>query len=126
MSPSLDLESVTVNSHGHASSSHRRASNGINDPATGAVIPSISLSTTYAQAAPGLHKGFEYSRFDNPNRNAFEKTLASIEKGREDALCFGSGSAATGVVVQALGNGAHVLCVNDVYRGTYRYLKSGE
>ncbi|KAJ2927801.1 hypothetical protein H1R20_g9290, partial [Candolleomyces eurysporus] len=147
MSPSLDLKSVTVNGHGHASSSHRRASNGINgifpkpkptsdgfntlsvhvgsspDPATGAVIPSISLSTTYAQAAPGLHKGFEYSRSDNPNRNAFEKMLASIEKGGEDALCFGSGSAATGVVVQALGNGAHVLCVNDVYGGTYRYLK---
>ncbi|KAJ2922696.1 hypothetical protein H1R20_g14390, partial [Candolleomyces eurysporus] len=147
MSPSVDIKSVTVNGHGHASSSHRRASNGTYgifpkhkpttdgfntlsvhvgsspDPATGAVIPSISLATTYAQAAPGLHKGFEYSRSDNPNRKAFEKMLASIEKGGEDALCFGSGSAATGVVVQALGNGAHVLCVNDVYGGTYRYLK---
>jgi cystathionine gamma-lyase len=49
--------------------------------------------------------------------------LASIEKGGEEALAFGSGSAATGVVVQALGSGAHVLSVNDVYGGTYRYLK---
>ncbi|KAJ2914359.1 hypothetical protein MD484_g6061, partial [Candolleomyces efflorescens] len=93
------------------------------DPSTGAVIPSISLSTTYAQSAPGHHKGFEYSRSDNPNRNALERMLASIEKGGEEALALGSGSAATGVVVQALGSGAHVLCVNDVYGGTYRYLK---
>lgn len=134
MSPALDLKHPIVNGTTNGVSlKHKPRSDGFNtlsvhvgsspDPSTGAVIPAISLSTTYAQAAPGFHKGFEYSRSDNPNRNSLEKMLASIEKGGETALAFGSGSAATGVVVQALGSGAHVLSVNDVYGGTYRYLK---
>ncbi|RXW20209.1 hypothetical protein EST38_g5664 [Candolleomyces aberdarensis] len=133
MSPALDLKPAVSNSHTNGIPSNRRPhSDGFStlsvhvgsspDPSTGAVIPPISLSTTYAQSAPGLHKGFEYSRSDNPNRNALEQLLASIEKGGEEAMAFGSGSAATGVVVQALGSGAHVLSVNDVYGGTYRYL----
>ncbi|TEB19786.1 cystathionine gamma-synthase [Coprinellus micaceus] len=111
------------------------------DPSTGAVIPPISLSTTFAQSSPGVHLGFEYSRSDNPNRRALEELLASIEVGGKEGLGFASGSAATGVVVQALGGARvveregrdgervrdvevpHVLSVNDVYGGTYRYLK---
>ncbi|KAJ2918788.1 hypothetical protein MD484_g1575, partial [Candolleomyces efflorescens] len=134
MSPALNLGPAGLNGHhpNGVSSTHKPRSDGFStlsvhvgsspDPSTGAVIPPISLSTTYAQAAPGLHKGFEYSRSDNPNRNALEQLLASIEKGGEEAMAFGSGSAATGVVVQALGSGAHVVSVNDVYGGTYRYL----
>ncbi|KAF9255512.1 hypothetical protein L218DRAFT_334459 [Marasmius fiardii PR-910] len=89
---------------------------------TGAVIPPISLSTTYAQDGVGNHKGFEYSRSGNPNRNALEKTLAAIEAGGHDAITFASGSATTANVIQSLGPSAHVISVNDVYGGTYRYI----
>ncbi|EIW77416.1 hypothetical protein CONPUDRAFT_139306 [Coniophora puteana RWD-64-598 SS2] len=90
---------------------------------TGAVIPPISLSTTYKQDSVGVHKGFEYSRSGNPNRDALESTLASIEVGGAYALAFSSGSATTATVLQSLGPNAHVLSVNDVYGGTFRYLK---
>ncbi|KAI0337607.1 hypothetical protein BDW22DRAFT_1415836 [Trametopsis cervina] len=89
---------------------------------TGAVIPTISLSTTYKQDAIGKHKGYEYSRSGNPNRNAFEETLASLEGGGAFGLAFSSGSATTATVVSSLGPGAHVVSINDVYGGTYRYL----
>ncbi|KAF8548615.1 hypothetical protein OG21DRAFT_1422816 [Imleria badia] len=90
---------------------------------TGAVIPPISLSTTYKQDGVGNHKGFEYSRSDNPNRQALESTLAALEAGGAHAIAFSSGSAATATLIQAVGPNAHVLCVNDVYGGTFRYLK---
>ena len=93
------------------------------NPETGAVIPSISLSTTYKQDGVGIHKGFEYSRSGNPNRDALESTLASIEAGGAYALAFSSGSATTATVLQSLGPNAHVLSVNDVYGGTFRYLR---
>ncbi|KAI0077593.1 hypothetical protein K474DRAFT_1661520 [Panus rudis PR-1116 ss-1] len=89
---------------------------------TGAVIPAISLSTTYKQDAIGSHKGFEYSRSGNPNRNALETTLASIEVGGAYALAFSSGSATTATVLQALGPDSHIISVNDVYGGTFRYM----
>ncbi|EPQ50454.1 hypothetical protein GLOTRDRAFT_141532 [Gloeophyllum trabeum ATCC 11539] len=92
-------------------------------PETGAVIPSISLSTTYKQNGVGKHKGYEYSRSGNPNRNALEETLASLETGGAFALAFSSGSATTATVLQSLGPGAHILSVNDVYGGTFRYMK---
>ncbi|KIM31543.1 hypothetical protein M408DRAFT_64462 [Serendipita vermifera MAFF 305830] len=88
---------------------------------TGAVIPAISLSTTFKQDSVGVHKGFEYSRSDNPNRRAFEAQLASLEQGKH-ALAFASGSAATATVLTAVGANAHVISVNDVYGGTHRYL----
>ncbi|KAF5309710.1 hypothetical protein D9611_014442 [Ephemerocybe angulata] len=134
MSPSLDLLTPKTKgtSNGVSNGIHKPAQDGFGtraihvgsspDASTGAVIPAISLSTTYAQSAPGVHKGYEYSRSDNPNRNALESLLASIEVGGQQGLAFASGSAATGVVVQALGHGAHVLSVNDVYGGTHRYL----
>ncbi|KAF8903676.1 Cys/Met metabolism PLP-dependent enzyme-domain-containing protein [Gymnopilus junonius] len=93
------------------------------NPETGAVIPPISLSTTYKQSAIGVHKGFEYSRSGNPNRNALESTLASIEAGGAYGLAFASGSAATATVLQALGPNPHIVSVNDVYGGTFRYIR---
>jgi len=90
---------------------------------TGAVIPAISLSTTYKQDAIGVHKGFEYSRSGNPNRNALERTLAALESGGAHGLAFSSGSATTATVLQSLGPGSHVVSVNDVYGGTFRYMK---
>ncbi|KAI0305214.1 Cys/Met metabolism PLP-dependent enzyme-domain-containing protein [Multifurca ochricompacta] len=92
------------------------------DPNTGAVIPAISLSTTYKQEGVGNHKGFEYSRSGNPNRNALERTLASLESGGAYALAFASGSATTATVLQSLGPNAHIVSVNDVYGGTFRYM----
>lgn len=67
-------------------------------------------------------QGFEYSRSGNPNRNALEETLASIETGGAFGLAFASGSATTATVLQSLGPGAHVVSVNDVYGGTFRYM----
>ncbi|KAF9506707.1 hypothetical protein BS47DRAFT_1352456 [Hydnum rufescens UP504] len=92
------------------------------NPETGAVIPPISLSTTYKQDAIGVHKGFEYTRSDNPNRRDFEELLASLEAGGKSALALASGSSATALVINSLGPKAHVLSVNDVYGGTARYL----
>ncbi|KAI0263008.1 pyridoxal phosphate-dependent transferase [Gloeopeniophorella convolvens] len=92
------------------------------DPSTGAVIPAISLSTTYKQDGVGNHKGFEYSRSGNPNRNALERTLASLESGGAHALAFASGSSTTATVLQSLGPNAHIVSVNDVYGGTFRYM----
>ncbi|CAE6452483.1 unnamed protein product [Rhizoctonia solani] len=89
---------------------------------TGAVIAPISLSTTYKQDGVGKHKGYEYSRSGNPNRDQLERLLASIEAGGGDAVAFASGSATTATVLQALGPNAHVVSVNDVYGGTFRYM----
>lgn len=105
------------------------------DESTGAVIKPISLSTTYAQSGVGIHKGFEYSRSGNPNRNDLETLLESLEVGAGSAIAFGSGSAATSAAVQWAtlttdeggarqhdGEPVHILSVNDVYGGTFRYL----
>ena len=108
------------------------------NPETGAVVPPISLATTYKQDAIGIHKvlpcfkaivqnltcvqGFEYSRSSNPNRNALERTLASLELGGGHALAFASGSSTTATVLQSLGPDVHVISVNDVYGGTFRYM----
>ncbi|KAH7094151.1 pyridoxal phosphate-dependent transferase [Auriculariales sp. MPI-PUGE-AT-0066] len=93
------------------------------DPVTGAVIPPISLSTTFKQDAPGIYKGYDYSRSDNPNRNALERLLSSIESGGGRALTFASGSAGTASLLQALGPDSHVLSIDDVYGGTNRYMR---
>lgn len=99
------------------------------DPATGAVIPPISLSTTFAQSAAGVHKGFDYSRSGNPTRLAFEKAVAALEGGKHGihyailipGLAFASGSVTTATVASLLGHGSHMISVNDVYCGTFRY-----
>ncbi|KAI8369979.1 Cys/Met metabolism PLP-dependent enzyme-domain-containing protein [Blakeslea trispora] len=90
------------------------------DPTTGAVIPALSLSTTYKQSAAGVHTGFEYSRSGNPNRNNFEEAIANLE-GAKYGLAFASGSATTATIVNSLAQGSHLISVNDVYGGTYRY-----
>jgi cystathionine gamma-lyase len=90
------------------------------DPTTGAVIPPISLSTTFAQDGIGVHKGFEYSRSGNPTRQNFEEAIAALEKA-DHAIAFSSGSAVTATIVMALAQGGHAIIVNDVYGGTYRY-----
>ncbi|KAG8688266.1 hypothetical protein FRC08_011523, partial [Ceratobasidium sp. 394] len=89
---------------------------------TGAVIPPIFLSTTYEQGAVGQHKGYEYSRCGNPNRDQLERLLASIESGGGDAIALSSGTAATAAALQALGPNCHIVSVNDIYGGTFRYM----
>ncbi len=92
------------------------------DPQTGAVVPPIHLATTYAQAGVGLHRGFEYSRSDNPTRRALETCLASLE-GAAHAFAFASGLAASStVLLSLLRAGDHVVLGDDVYGGTYRLL----
>ncbi|CEO58590.1 Cystathionine gamma-lyase [Penicillium brasilianum] len=91
------------------------------DPATGAVIESISLSTTFAQTSVGNPVGlYEYTRSANPNRDNFEQAVAALEHAKY-ALAFSSGSAATANILQSLAAGSHVVSVSDVYGGTHRY-----
>lgn len=89
------------------------------DPATGAVIPPIYATSTYAQSAPGVHKGYEYSRSQNPTRAAFEAALADAEGGRA-ALAFASGLAAEAAILDLLPHGSHVVASDDLYGGTWR------
>jgi cystathionine gamma-lyase len=86
---------------------------------TGAVMPAIYLSTTFAQDGPGNHKGFEYSRSQNPTRKRLEENLSSLESGKH-AFAFSSGCAATTAVAACLSQGDHVISVDDVYGGTFR------
>jgi len=89
------------------------------DPTTGATIVPIYQTTTYTQAAPGQHKGFDYSRTVNPTRVALERCLASLEDARF-GLCFASGMAATSAVMNLLSAGDHVVVNEDLYGGTFR------
>jgi cystathionine beta-lyase/cystathionine gamma-synthase len=89
------------------------------DPATGAVMTPVYLTSTYAQEWPEKHKGFDYARTVHPTREALQKNLAALE-GAKFGLCFASGMAATSTVAQALSSGDHVVCGNDLYGGTYR------
>ena len=91
------------------------------DPVTGAVMPVISLSTTFAQDGPGGHKGFEYSRTDNPTRRMLEHCMAALEGGKH-GFAFGSGCAAMTTLLQTLAPGDHVVCSDDVYGGSFRIL----
>jgi cystathionine beta-lyase/cystathionine gamma-synthase len=89
------------------------------DPETGAVIVPIYQTSTYAQQEVGVHRGYEYSRTDNPTRTALQACLASLESGTY-ALAFASGLAATTATMLMLRAGDHVICGDDVYGGTYR------
>jgi cystathionine gamma-synthase/cystathionine gamma-lyase len=91
------------------------------DPETGAVMPPIHLSSTFAQAGPGQHRGFEYSRTDNPTRRMLEHCVAALEGG-EFGLAFASGSAASAALLGTLAPGDHVVASDDVYGGTYRLM----
>src|SRR5436305_11075611 len=92
------------------------------DPATGATVVPIYATSTYTQAAPGEHKGFEYSRTGNPTRQALETCLAALEGG-ERGLAFASGSAATSAVLAQLRPGDEVAAAADLYGGTFRLLE---
>ncbi len=89
------------------------------DPSTGAIMTPIYQTSTYVQAAPGDHKGYEYARSQNPTRAALETALAIIENGQY-GLAFSSGVAATDAVIKLLEPGDEVICANDMYGGTYR------
>lgn len=89
------------------------------DPSTGAVMPPIYQTSTYAQSSPGQHKGFEYSRTGNPTRHALEKSLASIEGGTY-GLAFASGLASIDAIMKLLSPGDEVISTNDLYGGTFR------
>lgn len=93
--------------------------NQAHDPSTGAVMPPIYQTSTYAQSSPGVHKGYEYSRTANPTRTAVENAFASIENG-EFGLAFGSGLAAIDCVMKLLSPGDEVISTNDLYGGSYR------
>lgn len=89
------------------------------DPSTGAVMPPIYQTSTYVQEAPGVHKGYEYSRTGNPTRTALERALASIEGG-SDGFAFGSGLAAVDACMKLLNPGDEVISCSDLYGGTFR------
>ncbi|MEM6524408.1 MAG: cystathionine gamma-synthase [Bacteroidota bacterium] len=89
------------------------------DPSTGAIMTPIYQTSTYVQASPGDHKGFEYSRTQNPTREALQKNLAALENGNY-GLCFASGLAAIDVIIKLFKPGDEVIAANDLYGGTYR------
>ncbi len=89
------------------------------DPSTGAIMTPIFQTSTYVQASPGDHKGYEYSRTHNPTRTALQNALAELENGTE-GLCFSSGMASIDAIVKLMKPGDEVVSTNDLYGGTYR------
>ncbi|WP_026768334.1 cystathionine gamma-synthase [Asinibacterium sp. OR53] len=89
------------------------------DPSTGAIMTPIYQTSTYVQEAPGVNKGYEYARSQNPTRKALEDAYAQIENGKF-GLAFSSGVAATDAVIKLLAPGDEVIAANDMYGGTYR------
>ena len=89
------------------------------DPSTGAIMTPIYQTSTFVQEAPGVNKGFEYARSQNPTRKALEEAYAQIEKGKF-GLAFSSGVAATDAVIKLLSPGDQVIAASDMYGGTYR------
>jgi len=89
------------------------------DPTTGAVMVPIYATSTYAQESPGVHKGYEYSRSQNPTRAAFERCIADLESGTE-GYGFASGLAAEATILDLLQSGDHLVVSDDVYGGTFR------
>lgn len=94
-----------------------------NEPVTGAVMPPIFTSSTYAQKSPGEHSGFEYSRSQNPTRFAYERCVAALEGGQR-GYAFASGLAATSTALEVLSPGDHVIAADDMYGGSYRLFEN--
>src|SRR5688572_27150267 len=100
------------------------------DPSTGAVMPPISLATTYIQESPGKHKGFEYTRSHNPTRYALERCMASLEGSglsqKQDVtsggFAFSSGLAAMATCLELIDSGDHVVAMDDLYGGSFRLM----
>lgn len=89
------------------------------DPSTGAVMTPIYATSTYIQESPGKHKGYEYSRSQNPTRMAYERCVADLESGTQ-GFAFASGLASIATMLEILNPGDHVIAMNDLYGGTYR------
>ena len=89
------------------------------DPSTGAIMVPIYATSTYVQESPGVHKGYEYSRSQNPTRMAYERCVADLESGVR-GYAFASGMAASATVLELLPAGSHVVAMDDLYGGTYR------
>lgn len=89
------------------------------DPSTGAVMPPIYTTSTYAQSSPGVHKGYDYSRTKNPTRGAYERCIAALEGGVR-GFAFASGMAATSTLLELLDAGSHIVAMEDLYGGTFR------
>lgn len=93
------------------------------DETTGAVMTPIYATSTYAQSSPGQHKGFEYSRTQNPTRKAYEDCIANLESGTH-GFAFASGMAATATILELLQPGDHIIAADDLYGGTYRLFEN--
>lgn len=93
------------------------------DPSTGAVMPPIYATSTYAQKSPGEHLGYEYSRTKNPTRTAYEACIANLENGKY-GFAFASGMAAITTIMQLLKPGDEIVVSHDLYGGTYRLLNT--
>ncbi|MCG8389907.1 MAG: cystathionine gamma-synthase [Cytophagales bacterium] len=89
------------------------------DPSTGAIMTPIYQTSTYVQASPGDHKGYEYSRTQNPTRDALQKNIAALENARH-GLCFASGLASIDAIIKLFKPGDEIIAANDLYGGTYR------
>jgi cystathionine gamma-lyase len=89
------------------------------DPSTGAIMPPIYATSTSVQESPGVHKGYEYSRSQNPTRMAYERCIADLESG-ERGYAFASGLAAIATLLDCLDSGSHVIAMDDLYGGSYR------
>jgi len=89
------------------------------DPSTGAIMQPIYATSTYVQESPGVHKGYEYSRSQNPTRMAYERCIADLESG-ERGYAFASGLSAIATLLDCLDSGSHVVAMNDLYAGSYR------
>jgi cystathionine gamma-lyase len=89
------------------------------DPSTGAVMPPIYTTSTYAQSSPGVHKGYDYSRTRNPTRGAWERCIADLEGGIR-GFAFASGMAATSTLLELLDAGSHIIAMEDLYGGSFR------
>jgi len=89
------------------------------DPSTGAIMTPIYATSTYVQQSPGVHKGYEYARTQNPTRMAYERCVASLENGTR-GFAFASGLAASATILDLLDSGSHVVACDDLYGGTFR------
>lgn len=89
------------------------------EPQTGAIMTPIFATSTYVQSSPGVHKGYEYSRTQNPTRQALERCVADLESGRY-GFAFSSGLAATATILELLDSGSHVIALDDIYGGSTR------
>ncbi|HIC81326.1 MAG TPA: PLP-dependent transferase [Kiloniellaceae bacterium] len=93
------------------------------DPTTGAIMPPIYATSTYVQESPGVHKGYEYSRSQNPTRMAYERCIADLESGQQ-GFAFASGLSAIATTLDSLESGSHIVAMDDLYGGSYRLFEN--